>query len=46
MAWAVISHMARANYFVFQGPPTKMHTTGDFSCDPGERGLPKEDPPS
>jgi hypothetical protein len=44
MARAVVSHLAPANYFVFQGPPTKMHTTGDFSRDPGGRGLPKKDP--
>jgi hypothetical protein len=45
MGRAVVSHLARANYFVFQGPPTKMHTTGDVSRDPRGRGMPKKDPP-
>jgi hypothetical protein len=45
VARAVVSHLTRSNYFVFQGPPTPRHTTGNFSHDPGGRGLPKEDPP-
>jgi hypothetical protein len=44
MARAVVSHLARANYFVFEGPPTPPHSTSHFSYDPGGRGLPKKDP--